>query len=391
MALTINTNISAMVAQRNLNVSNARSTASLEKLSSGSRVPNAKADAAALAIGTGLRGDVAALEQAKLNAQQGVSVLQIADGAYSNITDILMRMKSLSSQSLSDQVSDNERSFLNTEYQQLLGEIDRIAGATEFNGNALLGGQNAFEVASIGSNVNNDAGFVAFKFDNAQTTDAHTYTVHFDSATNQMTIYNSDAEASQTLTIGTIATGATQDYNFSDLGVTVTLSGDFNTGADIGAAGGTVADNSFKSNANTTAAALTLNFQVGIGTTSGAGSTDQISIQIDLGNTTALGVAGGDILNAANARTASDAIDDAIDSVNTARAELGAFMNRLEFAANNISVAIENVEAARSSMLDVDVASEITRFTSEQVLIQAGVSMLAQANQQPSQLLRLLQ
>jgi flagellin len=128
-------------------------------------------------------------------------------------------------------------------------------------------------------------------------------------------------------------------------------------------------------------------FKVGSGTTAGV---DSITIGIGSVSASALGVAGGDITTAANADTAITAISGAIDNLNTARANIGSAQNRMQFASDNLASSIENQEAARSSLLDLDVASEMTNFTSKQILMQAGVSMLAQANQMPQSLLKIL-
>ena len=386
MPITINTNISAMTAQRNLEVASNRSATSLSKLSSGSRVPNAKADAAALAIGTGLRADIAALRNAQSNAQQGVSVLQIADGSFGNITDILVRMKSISAQSQSDQVSNTERGFLQTEFGELVNEIDRIAASTEFNGTKLLGEEGTIILNAVGTNIEAADGFTGFVFDDGIVANADSFTVVYDDADDTITVNNTTQSTSQTLQLLDVdvpTDGGSLTLNFDAAGVELTLGDQFAVATDITSA------NVFTAQTGTAAtASATLNFQVGIGTSA---TVDQIQVSINGGTANSLGVSGQNVSTSGAAGTASTAIDAALSSVNTARAELGAFSNRLEFAAANISVAIENVSAAKSSLLDVDVAQEITEFTSTQVLIQAGVSMLAQANQQPSLLLRLLQ
>jgi len=275
MALSIISNFAANVAHRSLVQSDSMATDSLAKLSSGKRVLAAKDDAAALAIGSRMSAEVAAMGQAGVNAGQAVSMLQVADGAMANVNDILIRMKTLAVQAGSGQLGTAERGMLNTEYQALLLEIDRIADDTEFNGTKLT------------------------------------------------------------------------DGTFS-----------------------------------------AVDFKVGTGTTA---TEDVISVTVDNIDGATLAVAGGDVLTAANADTASTAITAAIDTLNTSRSEVGAAQNRLQFAAASISVSKENAEAARSSLVDLDVAAEMTTFTSKQILVQAGVSMVAQANQLPQNLLRLFQ
>lgn len=275
MALNIISNYAAHVAHRNLVASDMAATASVAKLSAGTRVLSAKDDAAALAIGSRLSAEVAGLKQAGVNAGQAVSMLQIADGAMGKVQDILTRMKTLAVQAGSGQLSGTERGMLDKEYQALLSEVDRIANDTDFSTLKLV-------------------------------------------------------------------------------------------------------DGSFTS----------IDFKVGTGTTA---TEDVITVSIGGIDTTTLGVNGGDITSVANADTASTAITAAIDTLNTSRADVGASQNRFEFAAANIATAQENTEAARSNLLDLDIASEMSVFTSKQILVQTGVSMLAQANQLPQSLMRLFQ
>lgn len=420
MPITINTNVSAMISQRNLNAASERSASSLSKLSSGSRVPTAKEDAASLAIGTGLSVENAALKAAQVNASQASSLLQIADGAFSQVSDILTRMKSLATTAQSGQLSGTERQYLDDEYTLLRDEIDRIAATTEFNGQALLGGSNSLTVAAADVGVGGTAldiqaedGFVGFELDASKVGATDQFALFYDDSTGNITVNNVTQSKSQTISLGSVGddpvqAGQTRELDFAQLGVKITINDDFNnnsggfaTGQVIGSGGnvgtatgldGSRVESEFNAVAGTTSAAATFDFQVGSGN-SVTDANNSISITIAEGNFTALigGGAGANLTLAANAATASDEIDAAVQAVNTARADIGSSQNRIEFAQNNLAVSIENSEAARSVLLDVDVSAEITKFTSEQVLIQAGVSMLAQANQQPSLLLRLLQ
>lgn len=407
MPITINTNVSAMVSQRNLGASSMRSASSLSKLSSGSRVPTAKEDAASLAVGTGLRVDVTALKAAQVNAQQATSMLQIADGAFGQIGDILNRMKSLATTAQSGQLSNTERGFLDQEYGLLHDEINRIAESTVFNGERLLGEASYMEVTTVGAEFvagSEAEGIVGFKFDANVVTNGDQFAIHYNAATANFSLANVTTGEIQTVNLGepgsgvaAVSAGQTREISFGNLGVTLTLDDSFNAGAFLGAGAdiGTpadlagTADYSFNALEVVAAADKVLDFQVGIGAVAGV---DTISATINGGTFEALtGGAYTDITTTVNAGTASGEIDSAVDAVNVARANLGSYMNRLEFAQSNLAVTIENTEAARSILMDVDVSVEITKFTSEQVLIQAGVSMLAQANQQPSLLLRLLQ
>lgn len=423
MPITINTNISAMISQRNLASASNRSASSLAKLSSGSRVPTAKEDAASLAIGTGLKVDVSALKAAQVNAQQGASLLQVADGAFGQVSDILTRMKSLSTTAQSGQLSSVERGFLNQEYGLLAEEVDRIAATTEFNGQQLLGGSNTLtsvfaETGSGGSatSIQSDSGFVAYEFDAGSANAGDRFALFYDDSTGNITVNNGTQGQAQTINLGDPAAGVkavdvgeTRQLDFSNIGVKITINADFLAGADIGAGVGTASDIGtvagldavlapdptvvFGAALGDSTSPFSADFQVGINST----PNDRITVAIAVGNFDGLANNGGtraDLTTTAQAATASAQVDSAVSGttgINQARASIGANLNKLDFANSNLSVTIENTEAARSVLMDVDVSAEITKFTSEQVLIQAGVSMLAQANQQPSLLLRLLQ
>jgi flagellin len=527
--LSITTNTSALNVQRNLSEANDRSASSLAKLSSGSRVPTARDDAASLAIGSRLEAEVAGLNQASINASQATSMLQIADGALSEINDVLVRLKSLSVQSASGQLSDTERGLLDSEFQQLLSEIDRISEDTEFNGNQLLNGGDIISSTNELSTGALDGAGMSISYDplkvtGAQDTDGDgnfdiqgdTFSVQYDGTDEKLTLTNlntgekveQDIRAALTAATGgaaaDLAPGQTLDVTFADMGITITLDDDFARATDFNdglnpttttgtpptytnltatagdsgidsatlvalqAAGAfdattgninlTVADDGagvvtidgaglefsvgggafgagptadlddaaaktievrvagstdvlFTLNADTIASAgnntstlsipmnnvfgaqedvqntSTFSYQVGTGTT----ASDTISVTVTGANTTSLGINATNISTQANAQAAIDQVGDAIDTLQNVRAQVGASLSRLDFASSNLSVTIENSEAAKSGLLDVDVATETTKYTAEQVIVQAGVSLLAQANQRPNTLLSLLQ
>lgn len=507
MSLSILSNFAANVAQRNLLDSSNQASSSVAKLSSGLRVLGAKDDAAALAIGSRLRAEVSAQTQAGVNAGQAVSLLQIADGALSKTNDILVRLKALAVQSGSDQLGSTERGLLDSEFQQLNLEIQRIAQDTEFNGLKLIegGSKTVGGIANIatGSTIANADGFTKFAFDKSVADGA--FEVVYNATNTTLTVTDLingtvDSALVNAATVNALSSGETVDVRFQNVGLTITLNDTFSTttaittspsGASAGAnalvvaAGGVTlssfdikstqgvdfgdATNAALSIDLTAAAAsiVTLNvtggtdftgtvdltstgtktatltragvdsdgktvtdtiaFDIVVGTAgvnggvaetidlanldnvafndqqgtttndftfkigTGNQTFDRITISVDSATTDALGLTGLDIKTAANADTASTAISAAIDTLQSARANVGAFQNRLEAAASNLAITRENTEAARSALLDLDVASEIIKFTSTQILVQSGVSMLAQANQLPQNLLRLLQ
>lgn len=393
MALTINTNITAMQAQRNLGVSSMRSQSALSKLSSGNRITTAKDDAASLSIASGLSLDLASLRAASANIAQAASVLQIADGGLAQITDILGRMQTLASTAQSDQISNTERGFINTEFTNLRSEITRIAEATEYNGIELLSGTTGVG-ASLGTNAIGTAvgaaqGFVAYTFDSNLRANGEAIRVAYDQNTNVFTVTGLTGPAgnplvAQSLNLndfgGPVPAGQTVDLNFSQVGVTIRLSSSFNAGAAINANNEVTIQDVAAGTQGTR-----LSFKVGVATT------DTITANINGATAAQLGVDTSVVSTKLNADAAVTAIDTALQRINSNRANLGALLSRLDFANANVGVQIENTEAARSALQDTDVAQEMTRFTSQQVLVQAGVSMLAQANQQPALLLRLLQ
>jgi flagellin len=403
MPLTINTNVIAMGAQRSLNATAMKSNAALSKLSSGTRIVTAKDDAASLSIAAGLRLDLAALRAASTNVQQASSMLQIADGGFAQIGEVLTRMKTLASNAQSDQLSATERGFLNTEFTNLRTEITRIAGSTEFNGVELLGGAAQHQSANIGTLVGTAQGFVGFEFNPGVRAVGESIRIAYSSTTGVMTVDvfsaasgGGNALGSQSIDIDTLAgnpfnrggtnllaPGATYTLDFAAIGVKITTNNTWATTANI--AGAAFANDGVNIVAGTATAGANLNFLVGVATT------DVINVAIGVSTAAALGVGASQVDSVANAQTASTAIDNAMNTINSQRANLGALMSRLDFAGANVAVQVENNEAARSVLYDVDVSTEMTEFTSKQVLVQAGVSMLAQANQQPSLLLRLMQ
>lgn len=466
MVLSISTNTAALNVQRNLSAANEASASALAKLSSGSRVPTSKDDAASLAIGSRVEAEIAGLSQASTNASQATSLLQIADGAYGEISDILVRQSSLAIQSASGQLSDTERAILNTEFQDLTSEIDRISADTEFNGNQLINGSATSTITVADTAALTAAGLSVTASD---TTVEGNIGVSYDSGTNTFSVtdngttstYDASADLADSFTVtNTPASGvaisdatvagaidvtfdqasdtfsitvdggaattydasteiaATGDFSFTAGGVTIDItdatfddSADITTGtatatstldaqADftftvggetVAVTGATFNKAADLATVNATATAgrtntASFDFQIGTGTQ----TQDVIAVSVEAVNTTALGTNAAAIDTQANALLAIDSVKTAIDTLQGSRASVGASLSRLDFASSNLSVSIENQSAAKAGLLDVDVATETTNFAAQQVIVQAGVSLLAQANQLPSQLLKLI-
>src|SRR5581483_3659702 len=344
MGLRINQNIAAMNAYRNLTVTDQQMQDSLEKLSSGFRINKAADDAAGLSISEGLRSQIGGTQQAINNAQDGISVVQTADGALSEVHSILQRMKDLAVQASNSGSQDTTaRTAAQTEFNQLKDEIDRIGNTTSFGNTKLLNGSFGNQAGAV-----NGSGIGAL-------------TVV--SGTNDTFKVSTEGVAAQSLTLAAgsytnHAAGAANDV-LAGLGVTA------GTGNVTAGTGGV-----FQVGANNTAA-------------------DRINVSISAVNSTTLtGIGSVDLVN--NATSAIDVIDNAITSVSTTRANLGAYQNRFSHTISNLSVTSENLSASESRIRDTDMASEMVSFTRAQILTQAGTAMLAQANQAPQQVLQLL-
>jgi len=359
--MRINHNIAALNTYRQLTVNNSNSNKALEKLSSGLRINKAGDDAAGLAVSEKMRGQIRGLEMASKNAQDGISLIQTAEGALNETHSILQRMRELAVQSANDTNNANDRQELQKEITQLISEIDRISTDTEFNTKKLLNGGLGGTVDTALTDVFDVLGVSTIQTSGAK---ADTYTIT--TAGNELTMSNSAATKTQTISN---AAGA-QTLNFSDFGITITT----NAGYLINTAVGDVV---------ITAGSATFHI--------GANDGQAINLSIlDMG-ANALGVDTIDITTQAGADTAIATIQTAIDSVSSERAKLGAYQNRLEHTINNLGTSAENLTAAESRIRDVDMAKEMMEYTKMSILSQAAQAMLAQANQQPQGVLQLLQ
>jgi flagellin len=286
---------------------------------------------------------------------------------------MLQRMKALATQATSGSVSNNERGFIDQEYQALSTQIDSIADNTKFNGQALLNGSAGKTIGETGAGTGvadlAAAGVTVSLSGDAAAAD---WTLEYTAASGTFTLTdttNSRAYTAQVDTSGVVIDG---NVDFKAAGVNVNLK-NFDDSADVA------------SSAFTVAGSGTLSFQVGVT------SSETIAVNISDVNVAALGISGTDTKTLTGAQGASDALDTAISNLNTARANTGSLMSRFEYASANLATQVENLDAARSTLMDVDVADEMTKFSASNVLQQAATAMLAQANQMPQGLLRLLQ
>jgi flagellin len=398
MGLRINQNIAANNAYRNLSVTDGQMQKSLEKLSSGFRINRAADDAAGLSISEGLRGQIGGLKVAVRNAQDGISVVQTAEGALTETHAILQRMRDLAVQASNGGSQDAAaHTAADTEFQQLNLELDRIANTTAFGTQKLLDG-------SFGSSVN-ATGTVTVAAGNTLTTTA--------TETFVLTYAKNGVTAPVTGTVSVLAqTADTAAQYQAALQTAVNLVSTTNGGAagDITVKVSDTGDNVWKVGLQSSVVSSlttdpTLAPSLGVPTVtalapSGVGGTfqvgannntnEQISVSISKMDSTTLGTKPAVLTSTASAQAALTLVDAAIGSVSTTRAGLGAYQNRFEHTINNLNVTVENLSASESRIRDTDMASEMVQFTKSSILSQAGTAMLAQANQAPQSVLQLL-
>ncbi len=373
----INTNVASLNTQRALNMSQSSLQTSLQRLSSGLRINSAKDDAAGLAISERMTAQIRGINQAIRNANDGISLSQTAEGSLGSIGDSLQRIRELAVQSVNATNSDSDRAALDAEAQQLKAEIDRVATQTNFNGVKLLDGSFANQTFQVGANVNETIS--VSNIVNAQSSALGTY----DKA--QVTGAAATAFTAITagdLTINTVSVG----------GVTADTSAT-ERAAGVRDAINSVSDQTGVYATNDTATTITLtstsDITIGLGGTATTATTGLTAATTTATSTT--GFTTLDISNVAGANTALEAMDAALTAVNTARADLGAIQSRFESVTTNLQINSENLSAARSRIRDADFAAETAALTRSQILQQAGVAMLSQANASPQNVLALLQ
>lgn len=389
MGLSINQNIAAVNSYRNLSNTQNDLSKSLEKLSSGFRINRAADDAAGLAISEGLRSQVGGLKVAVRNAQDGISVVQTAEGALTETHSILQRMRDLSVQGASTGgLSTDAKKNIQSEMSQLKDELTRIADTTQFNGAKLLDGSynGKFQVgANVGETISVKVGTAmsakGLGVDGVDVTTA---------ATGNSAIVT-PATNGATPAAGTIAVAGdfSKSETFDGLSGTVSYGGKSIDLSTVKFAAGSSAGDRL------TALNKAVQDKLGTGITGAATGTTALTFTgtaAATANGTAAELAAVQVgfAQATGADNAITKIDDAIKTVSTTRADLGAVQNRFDHTVKNLNVAVENLSASESRIRDTDMASEMVSFTRAQILSQAGTAMLAQANQIPQGVLSLL-
>ena len=373
MGLRIAHNISAMNAHRWLTIADNGLSKSLERLSSGYRINRAADDAAGLAISQTFRAEIASLNVASRNTSEANAALQVAEGAVDQIANMLTRLKELATQAASANAG-NDRDKINNEASELMTQIGNIATSTEYAGQAMLTG--AFGGRSLGAcTLDTAAGVTAINIDNVSATAGSTFTI----SGNGDVIKLSDTSGnSQSITVDQAsALGATVVVDFNSMGVKIT------TNKDVGTSW-----TSLDALTVVVGAASNATFQVG------AKDASDNRLTVSIGDFRTSAIKNGaaltvDLSTVTGAQTAMTDINTAIDYVSSQRGYIGAYQNRLGYAAANIATMVENKQAAESVIRDVDMAAEMTQFTKNQILLQSGTAMLAQANLAPQQVLAL--
>ena len=395
--MIINHNMNAMNAHRNMNSSTIAQGKAMEKLSSGLRINRAADDAAGLAISEKMRSQIRGLNQASRNAQDGISMIQTAEGALSETQAIGQRMRELAVQSANGTYTDEDRALINQEFLQLKSEIDRIATDTEFNGNKVLNGSLSGKEIKV-----SNAGITHVAPNQGPNNDIH---ANFEGVV--------DTEELAKLGEGTFeirVTVAQEGNTSSDVTLELIDKANFNDKEYV--------MDSFTFSTNVSGTGTTEEFELGgvklefsatglkSGTITftneaekvedgvilqvGANKNQTIGVSVDNMRSRELGLGGVSVATAADAQDAIQLIDDAVSRVSVQRADLGATQNRLEHTIASTDNTAENLQASESRIRDVDMAKEMMNLTRLNVLQQASQAMLAQANQAPQNVLSIL-
>ena len=390
--MIINHNMNALNAHRNMNVNNTAAGKSMEKLSSGLRINRAGDDAAGLAISEKMRGQIRGLTQASRNSADGISMIQTAEGALNETTNILQRMRELAVQASNDTNTTSDREEIQKEINALTEEVDRIANNTEFNTQKLLNGSKSGEAGDlVREEVEEKKGIFkidlaaelkdgdklvidgkVIKFDAAKANDNNTIKNELERVLEKYTVTVTDKKSIKLeQKIGTDKDDFKASLNGNDLG----------DKAKVQTEGVTARAEEFSEGK--------VSVQVG------ANASQSMSIEIGDMRAQALKIVNdkGRGLSVETAQSANEAItafDAALNAVSSQRANLGAVQNRLEYTISNLDNTAENLTSAESTLRDVDMAKEMMEYSKNNILNQAAQAMISQANQQPQNVLQLL-
>jgi flagellin len=414
--MVVQHNLTAMNSNRMLGVTTSAQAKSTEKLSSGYKINRAADDAAGLSISEKMRKQIRGLTQASSNAQDGISAVQTAEGALNEVQDMLQRMNELAVKAANGTNSEDDRNYIQDEVNQLIKEIDRVSTTTKFNETYLLKGDDTVKFTAPGTNLKTAAGTAGADVKQTYTLTIAPNSFKTEGGKSDVTFSlmgkNFSVRLEETDDNKTLATKLAKAMNENK--ITDSNVGAFTASADdagkitlTAAKNGVVADTTvIKADAELTAkgtGVLTLDLHVGADST----SDNQISVDIKQMSATVLGLKTGNsttgdatgdldtlLVNGKddkNARAAIDTIASALQEVSKQRSALGAAQNRLEHTISNLDNVVENTTSAESSIRDTDMATEMVKYSNNNILAQAGQAMLAQANQSNQGVLSLLQ
>lgn len=383
--MRINYNVSAMLSNNALANNDSLLAQSLERLSSGLKINHAKDNPAGLAMAKRMNAQLEGLSVANQNASDGVSIIEIADGAMTEISEMLQRMNELAVKAANGTMADTDRQTIQEEIDQLKEEITRVSETTEFNGQKLLNGE--FEYKGYTNNL--DVKVNGY----SDEVSAKVYTI------NQLVLSKKEENGNYTVDIEDMILGdgfpAGTTASVKDDILTLKADTGFEIRLDISEIDFTGADSVTIADTAVTPAIPALEIDAtGIGAMRlqvGANEGQVLAVEIPAISLKNMEIENVDVSTKEGALDAIDRVDSAVKYVSGIRGRLGACQNRLESTINSLDITSENMTAAYSRIMDVDMAEEMTQYTTAQVLTQAGTSMLAQANERPSQVLQLLQ
>lgn len=379
--MRINYNVSAMLANNALANNDSLLAKSLQRLSSGLKINSAKDGPAGLAMAKRMNAQIEGVSVASQNASDGVSIIEIADGALTEVSDMLQRMNELAVKASNGILTDDDRKIIQDEVAQLKEEIERVSETTEFNGQKLLNGEFSYK------GYMNEVGVEKGVFVNSYTADVPVKNYTIDELKLTKTtidgkdVYEVDYDSFQQ---GEGFPANTEVENRDGL-ITFKAGGGFELTIDVTEADFPGGELSLRDVSMDIMGIGAMRLQVG------ANEGQILEVDIPAINLRNMEIETLDVSTEEGAKDAIDRIDGAIKYVSGVRGKLGAYQNRLESTVNSLDVTSENMTAAYSRIMDVDMATEMTQYTTTQVLTQAGTSMLAQANERPSQVLQLLQ
>ncbi len=385
----INTNVKSLISQNALTKNSRDLASAMEQLSTGRRINSAKDDAAGLAISSRMTSQIRGLDQSVRNGNDAASMLQTAEGALIELTNMLQRMRELSVQAANDTYAPQDRSYLNQEFQQLKEEVQRITRATQWNGMNILDGsfegdqgvpgKFAFQVgANEGQVITHTLGDIGFRVNNVAlevTTPAATAVKEVGT----ITLSGEYAEDDEiTVTLG----GTT--YSYTVVAADIVEGNEATTLNNIAKKIEAVIDAGTVATSTTSGAVVTY-----------TGATNNVALNGTVGRTLVNGalkdIQDLDILTTPNASEALGVLDDGIDTINSARADIGAVINRLNYAVDNLTNVSQYTSASRSTIQDANYAKASSELARTQIIQQAATAVLAQANTQAQTVLTLLQ